>query len=148
MNTRFRVALVLGVLVLTVTAFAQAPSKDISQSGNVFAEVCSVVDKHEHLTETDVSDAAYCAGFMLGIREGAGLAFTAMKSIDPSFSYLTGSMEDFRVCIPTEVTNGQLIRVALKFIHENPDKAHLPTAALTLLADLQAFPCEKPAQKP
>ena len=134
------------VLALAAPIFGQS-ARDISQSGNVFADVCSVVDKHEHLSEANVSDGAYCAGFMLGFRQGAELAFSAIKSIDPSSSYLKGSMEDFRVCIPDGVTNGQLIRVTLKFIRENPDKAHLPTTTLIVLAELQSFPCEKRPEK-
>ena len=144
MHTLLRV---ICVSILAATAFGQTSSKDISQSGNVFADVCSVVDKHEHLSEMDVSDGAYCAGFMGGVRDGAGMAFTTIKSIDPSYSYLKGSMEDFRVCFPDRVTGAQLIRVVLKFIRENPDKAHLPTVGLIVLADLQAFPCETPAHK-
>ena len=53
----------------------------------------------------------------------------------------TGSMEDLGACVPPEVVLTLDIRIVLKYIKQNPEKAHLPSAALVVAALKTAFPC-------
>jgi hypothetical protein len=45
-------------------------------------------------------------------------------------------------CEP-HVTNAQLLQILLKYIRDNPEKAHLRTAVLYLAAMEKAFQCTK-----
>jgi hypothetical protein len=62
-----------------------------------------------------------CAGFV------AGVAF-ARKPI---------------VCVPQEVTTGQLMAVVVKYIEARPERMHEPFADLALEALTAAWPCKR-----
>jgi hypothetical protein len=118
--------------------------KNISTSGNEYL-ACSVIDKpQQQFTQIDFLEMGMCEGFMLGLKDGVGLSFSFMKKDD------SGSMEDMGICFPAGDTAdlGQIIRIVLKYIRQNPEQAHLPSAALVLMATKAAFPCAKPILKP
>jgi hypothetical protein len=116
---------------------------DISSSGNGFREVCSsFIDKpQEQFSEVDWFRSGLCGGFLLGLRDGIGLAFSAVKKGDE------GSVQDLGVCLPSGATNDQITRIVLKYITENPETAHEPTATLVVLATKKAFPCGNGVRK-
>jgi hypothetical protein len=64
-----------------------------------------------------------CYAYVHGFDEGVGLVSTAPY------------------CAPQEVANGQMVRILMKFIRDNPAKAHLSTGLLFLEAMKGAFPC-------
>jgi hypothetical protein len=72
----------------------------------------------------------------------------ALKKTNASDASLKGSFEDFGACIPDEVEIGQMTNITLKYIHENPEQAHMPSAGLVILAQQHAFPCPLPSPKP
>lgn len=137
-------SLLLMILAVSPCVKAQAIANDISNSGNRFVEICSVTEKEPaHFDETDFLRSGLCQGFVLGLRDGAAYSLFALKETNSSLAYLKGSQEDLGVCVPDEVETGQMIRVILKYIRENPGRAHLATAQLVVLAQQQAFPCAK-----
>ena len=137
---------VLLVIIFNTTASINAQTaKDISDSGNRFLEICSSIEKPSgQVNELDLLNSGACTGFMLGLGDGVALSIQMLKHNDNSLSYLKGSMEDLAICIPSDVEVGQLIRVVLKYIREHPEEAHLRSAELVVLAEFNAFPCEKP----
>ena len=139
---RHLATLVFAILA-AVPAYAQKPTKDISESGNRFLEVCSVIekaDRSERITESDLDDVSFCTGFMIGVNDGASVGIFMVKSVK-SLSDLKGKMDDISICLPEGVTTGQEIRVLLKYLHAHPEQAHLPTAGLVMMAEFDAFPC-------
>lgn len=139
---RLRCALLvlLFFVVWATSAYAQS---DISSSGNGFLATCSVVDKpQDRWSEVDFLHSGQCLGFMQGLEEGIGLAFSVVKKGE-------GSVEDLGVCFPSDgtVTTGQITSIVLKYLKENPEKAHERTATLVVLAAKTAFPCAAEATR-
>jgi Rap1a immunity proteins len=53
----------------------------------------------------------------------------------------TGSM--LELCMPNAVTNGQMVRVVVKYIDDRPARMHENFKALAIEALRAAWPCEK-----
>jgi hypothetical protein len=141
-------AFVMVAFLSAVPLNAQMAAKDISDSGNRYLEICSSTEKPmAQWNEMDFLNGGLCHGFMMGFRDGVGVSIAMLQHGNPSLASLKDSMEDLGVCIPHGVELGQLTRVTLKYIREHPEQAHLPSAALVLMAELNAFPCTTPAQK-
>jgi len=134
-RNRFAVPLLMCVCILS-PVFASAQN-DIAESGNNFLAMCSAIDKaQDRWDEVDFLHLGVCQGYMEGLQEGIGLAFSFVKKGE-------GSLEDLGVCFPSggTVTTEQMTRVVLKYIKDNPEKAHQRTATLVVLAGKNAFPC-------
>ena len=97
--------------------------------------------------EMDFLNVGRCQGFMVGLRDGIVISLALLRHDNPSLASLKGSEEDFGICFPDGVEIGQMIRVTLKYIRQHPEQAHLHSAQLVFMAELDAFPCSKPAQK-
>ena len=50
------------------------------------------------------------------------------------------------ICLPVEVTSGQLGRIVLKFLKDRPEKLHHAAHGEVILALWKAFPCRKDGQ--
>jgi hypothetical protein len=96
--------------------------------------LCSVIDKQDQ-NNSDANHAMACIGYVSGFTSGVefGTAFVEDKA---------GKKVRGPFCRPDEVENGQLIRVALKFIRDNPERAHQPTSWLLMDAFGKAYPCK------
>jgi hypothetical protein len=140
-------AVLLFAVLIPLHARAQSEGRDASVSGNRFLEICSAIektDRKESLSDTEAGDVAFCVGFMIGLSDGVRLSAETLKQGNSSLSYLKESMEAVGVCAPAGMPVGQGIRITLKYIREHPERAHLPTAELVFLAELNAFPCAPP----
>jgi len=127
---------------------AQTTARDISDSGNRYVEVCSSTEKSpEKVDEMYFLNSGLCSGFMMGYREGIKVSIAMLQHDNPSLASLKDSEEDLGVCVPDGVELAQMIRVTLKYIREHPEQGHLPSALLVLMAERNAFPCAKSAQK-
>ena len=121
---------------------AQAAAKDISDSGNRYAEICSSIEKpSEQWNEIDALNVNICTAYMIGVRDGMTLLLFMGKESGISPQFQKGTEEDLGICIPDGVEAGQMIRVTLKYIRENPEQAHILSAQLVLAASQRAFPC-------
>lgn len=145
---------IVGLLVsllsfLAVHAKGQQNHTDISDSGNRYAEVCASTEKPtDKWNDLDIMNASTCQGFMLGINAGVSIALQALKKENMLDASMKGSFEDFGACVPDEVVLGQMTKITLKYIRENPEQAHLPSAELVILAQAHAFPCPLPKANP
>jgi hypothetical protein len=82
-------------------------------TGNEFLIMCN--------TEEPIR-RVFCAGYVSGI---------------------AGMLSDQRlICVPSNVTAGQMKQVALKFLQDNPQIAHHPPASLISFALIKAFACK------
>ena len=57
------------------------------------------------------------------------------------YSKTTGSSAVLNACYPKGVTTGQLIKVVVKFLQDNPKDLHIMDVALIEEALHKAFPC-------
>ena len=148
MNRYRYTALAVFAFLAAVPLTAQTTAKDISDSGNRYVEICSSAEKlSQKATEIDFLNSGLCSGFMMGYREGIRVSIAMLRHDNPSLASLKDSEEDLGVCVPDGVELAQMIRVTLKYIREHPEQGHLPSAFLVLMAERNAFPCAKPAQK-
>lgn len=123
---------------MRLTAQSDSP-RDISASGNRYLQVCAVTERAtEQWTVLEFEDASMCQGYTMGLREGVKFA-TLILSED--IKSLKGSSEDLGLCVPDGVTLGQEISIALKYIREHPETAHMRSSVLSNTALLHAFPC-------
>ena len=126
--------LVSVTLCCAMTALAQNNQDAFTASGNAFVRVCSVVDKQTG-TNDDSNNLALCMGYVQGFADGVTLGVKYSNAL---------SSKDAKpvFCVPDDVTTSQLIRVALKYIRDNPADAHHSTASLLMAAIGTNFPCK------
>lgn len=117
------------------TEWAHSQAQEFPESsGNAFVRLCSAIDKEDR-TSSDLSQVMACVGYVSGFENGVEFGadfvnYKAVKKIRKPF------------CRPLAVENGQLVRVLLKYIRENPEKAHEPTSWLMMDAFGRTYPCE------
>ena len=71
----------------------------------------------------------YCIGFIDTLVYMQTL-LTVAHNVDPSF------------CVPDGYSNEQGIRVLVKYLTNHPEKLHQPYVMLSMLALMEAFPCD------
>lgn len=113
----------------------------IDVSGNRYLDICSVAEKpYDQWTSVDAVDDGACQGFMIGMVDGMTYAPKILKYAN-NYPSLKGSIKDLGICFPADVETGQMTRIALKFVRDNPEKAHERTPVLVISALQKAFPC-------
>jgi hypothetical protein len=124
------------LLVLTCIPIAGAQEsnqkKDITDTGNEFVRTCEPIfvasSSGAVRDHSDYYDSAFCLAYVIGVNDGAHLF---LDIAPPAAKY----------CMPSGVTRGQEVRVLIKYIKDHPEKAHLSTDFLEVLAFHDAFPC-------
>jgi Rap1a immunity proteins len=96
------------------------------ESGNAFLRVCSSVETATS-TLTRVESIA-CTAYVRGLNDGFGYGAVSSDKQPP-------------YCIGASPEAGQVTKIVLKYIRDNPAQAHLETAILYLDAMKKAFPC-------
>jgi hypothetical protein len=78
--------------------------------------------------------ATVCAAYLMGLSEGI--------AIESTFGASGGGKAPIPYCLADtyEVEQGQKVRILLKYIRNNPEKAHMVTAGLFINAMGDAFP--------
>ena len=76
---------------------------------------------------SEMVSAAGCIGYVQGFREA--LAVAKLVGVLP--------------CVPGKATNGQLARVIVKHLEENPQNLHHAKSAGAYAALIKAYPCPK-----
>jgi Rap1a immunity proteins len=125
---------VLIVCFASVSVHAQA-TEQLWDSGNAFLKWCHVADKSsEEMTKnSEICSVNHCISYVNGLGNGVGLQM--------DLSHASGQAELFPYCVSPGVTKGQPLRILLKYIRDNPAKAHMKTAVLFGMAMQEAFPC-------
>jgi len=123
---------VMFLLLCASSLFAQT-KEFVDDSGNAFLRLCSAIDK-EDKTSTEWAHVMACTGFVTGFTRG--VEFGSLYVEDKAHKKVPHLF-----CTPSEIENGQIIRIVLKYIRDNPAEAHLPTGALVVDALQKAFPC-------
>ncbi len=128
------------VLLVSLICFAALPIhaadklEDVWQSGNGFFRMCHAVDKAtEDMKDIDIFHGNLCLMYLTGIEDGIWLQAVSSRS--------PGHGELLPYCENPNIERIQPVRILLKYIRENPAKAHLRTAELFGLAMKEAFPC-------
>ena len=138
MKTR---ALLFTLLLGLIVPIHAATAGSLEESGNDFVRICAIVNRvdqvdHGHLSEQEMVDAGTCVGYLMGLTDGVGMQHM--------FSKAYGDKSDAVYCFPDEgIPLVQQLRIVLKYINDNPERAHLRTGTLAAEAFHKAFPCSK-----
>lgn len=120
------------VLFLICTPLS-AQTKETLTTGNAFLRTCSIVEK-ETLTDLESLTMIHCLvhvdGFVNGVETEQRFAEAYMHQEVP-----------LPFCVPESVELGQMIRIVLKYIRDNPAEANKYTAVLITRALGKAYPC-------
>ena len=119
--------IVLGVfLTLFISNIAIA-------DGNELVEHCNSAIKLYEGENSASTTTEIGAGLCLGVLDG-------FRSLNTFYEAVLEKDQLF-FCIPTGVTNGQLAKVVVKYLNDNPSELHEPATALIWTALFEAFPC-------
>jgi hypothetical protein len=131
----------IALLLLGVPLFAQDQSAQVKEnprtSGNAFVRVCSAIENEKKLNDHEFGQLMDCLGYVSGFTDGVEheVLYTNVNAKTPT----QGAAVPF--CIPDDVEDGQLVRVVLKYIRDNPAEAHKRTPLLIMRAFGKAYPC-------
>jgi hypothetical protein len=120
-----RLFFILFIVSLTGPVRADPTADD---SGNSLLKACNTylsgIDKGTQLQQLISSHSVgWCAGLVIGVSQSL---------------YYTG-----KVCTPTMATQGQGVRVVVKYLEEHPDRLHEDGPILASDALIDAWPCEE-----
>jgi hypothetical protein len=73
---------------------------------------------------------------------GAGYCIGTMSTVNTLVNYINSGLS-LEMCPPPEITNGQMAKIVIKYLQQNPEVLHLEATALTVSALRTAYPCKK-----
>ena len=130
---RLTVAVISLAIVIPISAQA---AKD-SGTGSDLLSYCglyrNMLDGNDPRDMEAMSEIMRCVGFLQGI--GAVLG-----EMEASVNTTTA---DLGICMPDAASTGQITRVVVKYLEENPALLHLSQDTLAIAALVHAFPCDK-----
>nr|WP_314492379.1 Rap1a/Tai family immunity protein [uncultured Pseudomonas sp.] len=97
-------------------------------TGNELLQWCKNV-----LSNNEAESTSYTAGYCTAVVITVG---DLVKSINHDLG------PKLQICVPSGVSNGQMVRILVKYLEANPEKHHINATTLTILATQQAFPCK------
>ena len=98
--------------------------------GNELIKQCT--DGVRHM-DGGKANSFFDIGHCLGLTQGVRQTLIIVDDDQPKI---------YKTCIPESITNGQGMRIVLKYLQDNPDKLHESEAILVYLAYRKAFPCK------
>ena len=113
------------ILAALVGVLATSPTDAGSKNGNELYDECK--------DDGPYWNQGVCHGYIIGITD-AVLDFQDANVLVDNFQ---------KVCMPTEVTTGQIVENAKKYLNDNPEERNYPGSANVVEALLLAFPCKK-----
>lgn len=125
------------LLLSAALSLAQAIQFDPAESGNALLRDCSVAEKEGRTSAEETRDVG-CVMYVRGAMAGAAYEEGRVEGL---YKHPVASS----YCLPeTGVEADQLVRIVLKYVRDNPAKAHKLTIGLVMAAFREAFPCPEP----
>lgn len=98
--------------------------------GNQLIKHCTLAVKAVDGAKVDgYYDVGYCLGLTQGVRQTMKIQNEGLPAVH-------------RTCFPEGITNGQGVRVVLKFLQDNPAELQEPAVSLVYRAYRLAYPCK------
>lgn len=123
-----------------MTAVAMAGAMFAGVSGTVSAAIKA--DGNEFLTQ--------CQHYIKAVesekdfdRFQAGICSGMVQGVQSTVYFLSDDLKnDAKFCIPADVTNGQSVRIVIKYMKDNPKLLNENRTGLIWLALKDAYPCK------
>ncbi|VVP19612.1 hypothetical protein PS850_03807 [Pseudomonas fluorescens] len=107
----------------------QAFATEMGNDGNALITNCESLLRIVDARKDDNSlGAGYCVGMMHGVRSAMRVTADMLPPSEKS-------------CVPHGISNGQTIRVVLKWLKDNPTQLDLDAGLLTYRALKESYPC-------
>jgi Rap1a immunity proteins len=109
-------------------------------TGNELLHDCKqavrAIDGDTTLSDLEFVDASHCTGYVLGVVDG----YAVTEAAEKARLHFSSSL----ICFPKEgfMPTPQVVRIVVKYLHENAKNLGDPAALLVLQALQEAFPCK------
>jgi hypothetical protein len=134
--------IVLVAVFLSFVCLSQSTVAQEKHTGMELHHECEAV-ANEHPTGIDAANGLYCMGYLQGVVE----AFRQWEGMTDSVSKFTTLHTYPPGCIPDGVTAGEVVKVVIKYLNDNPNKLHERQYIVVIDALATAYPCpQKKAQ--
>lgn len=117
---------VLYTATVALCSLGAAPDASASPTGNTLFEQCT----REREAPTYWYDDATCTAYIQGFVEGA-----------TSFQEMWPKERPKAICLPANVTAGQIRDVVVRYLYQHPERRHLPAMMSITTAAAASFPC-------
>lgn len=124
--------------IMKPTIFLIGVLLSLSLGGRAFARATS---GEEILSKCQESAEAFDNGFCAGFMDATLDTLNMWEASD--ISKKRSHDNDVHFCVPDKVTNGQLLRVFVKYLEDHPEELHKPANLLLVEAFRKAFPCQQ-----
>lgn len=134
----------LSAVVLAALLGSPALAQKTILDGNSLDDTCRyqrMEDNGVKLSAEEGAKLSFCIGYVRGVLDEIWSQQTipadlGIKNVGPS-----------KICISNEVSNGQAMKVAIKYLQDHPAKLQFSANYLIRLSMEEAFPCKAPAQR-
>ena len=128
----------IAVAVLLSLALTAGAGAQTTTGAEIISKCNQAVRDVDNDTSTDKPPVkSFDVGFCFGFMDGANSAHQIWAASDKT-NHRNHAMS---YCFPDSVTNGQMLRVFVKYLDEHPQDLHEPAALLYIEAMRKAFPC-------
>lgn len=122
--------LVVAVLCFLGTDIGQAKEAAAINDGNAMLANCAAMERIVEQRKTDdMFGAGYCIGILHGVRSAMRVANALVPIKDVT-------------CVPESISNGQAMRVVVKWLKDNPTVLDYDAGQLAYLALQESYPCK------
>lgn len=123
------------VVGLAATLIAGNANSENYNDGNFLLEKCTatlrVIDGRKISSSDDQLGMGQCIGLVEGVRN-------TLIYVNNEFS------PDVKICWPEKgISNGQAIRILVKYLNDHPANLNMEQTFLTIVAFKDAYPCKK-----
>lgn len=97
------------------------------------------------LSPSNVSAAFYSGNDLIELCEATQSDSVYFQKASECRAYIVGVYDSFtgyEFCPPQDVTMGQVVKIAKKYISNNPELSHKQAMVLVLSSLIDAFPCK------
>lgn len=117
------------VALVGVLGSGAVMAADAKFDGNMLLSQCQQYINAADSQKYNQIDAAVCGGFIQGVTSTVFFFSEDLKKND-------------RFCLPDNATNGQIARIVVKYLKDNPKLLNEGRAGLVWLALKDAYPCK------
>jgi hypothetical protein len=129
-----------GVLLIAL-AGAPALAQKTIMDGNALDDNCRYKRQQDNgikLSDVEFGKALFCIGYIRGVLDEIWTQQNLpdelrVKNVGPP-----------KTCISDDIGNAQTVKVAIKYLQDNPAKLQLPASYLIRLSMEAALPCKSP----
>jgi hypothetical protein len=129
----------IAFLFVGASFLTAAPAQTVKESTGVeLYKECQLAVRGvtaRNLSDAELSDANYCMGYMLGIKD--------MQSTWNETNKQYNHSELSLICIPQDATVFELMKVVIKYLDDHPTTLHDERGLVVLKALLVNYPCRE-----